>query len=124
METNTQQTGSLDVVETESTQTQEETSSLYTFKTHIVQLERTLPEGTVTTVHWRCQKGPASTYGAVGLNAPGEEFIPFEELTEDTVVDWLGEKIDLAGIEENLDKQIYDIENPKSTTGLPWGYPI
>jgi hypothetical protein len=93
-------------------------------KTHIIQLERTLPDGIVTTVHWRCEKGPVSTYGAVGLDTPDDEFIPFAELTEEIVIDWLKEKIDLTKIEEELDKQIDDIETPKSATGLPWGYPI
>jgi hypothetical protein len=89
-------------------------------KTIIVQLERTLPDGIVTTIHWRCEKGEASTYGSVGLTEPGEDPIPFEDLTEEQIIEWLGNQIDLEQIEESLDAQIEAITNPTSAHGLPW----
>jgi len=89
-------------------------------KTHIVQLERTLPDNIVTTVHWRCEKEQASTYGSVGLPAPSKKIIPFDDLTEAKVIEWLGTQVDLEQIEANLDEQIEAITNPTSARGLPW----
>jgi hypothetical protein len=89
-------------------------------KTTIVQLERTLPDNIVTTVHWRCEKEEASTYGSVGLPQPEPEPIPFENLTEEQVIQWLGSQIDFVEIESNLDAQIEAIQNPTSVSGLPW----
>ena len=89
-------------------------------KTHIVQLERTLPDNIVTTVHWRCEKEEASTYGSVGLPQPNDEPIPFDDLTEEQVIQWLSTRIDFVEIEANLDAQIQAIQNPTSVSGLPW----
>ena len=89
-------------------------------KTIIVQLERSLPDNIVTTVHWRCEKGEASTYGSVGLPAPEGKPIPFDKLTEEQLIEWLGTQIDLEEIEANLDNQLEAIKNPTSASGLPW----
>jgi hypothetical protein len=89
-------------------------------KTQIVQLERTLPDGIVTTIHWRCEKGEASTYGSVGLPKPDKKTIPFDKLTEAKLIEWLGTQVDLEQIESNLDEQIEAITNPTSAHGLPW----
>jgi hypothetical protein len=89
-------------------------------KTTIVQLERTLPDNIVTTIHWRCEKYEASTYGSVGLSQPETEPIPFEDLTEEQVIQWLSTQIDFEEIEANLDAQIQAIQNPTSVSGLPW----
>jgi hypothetical protein len=91
-----------------------------TMKTLIVQLERTLPDNIVRTVHWRCEKGEASTYGSVGLPQPETEPIPFDDLTEEQIIEWLGTRIDFEEIEANIDAQIEAIENPTSASGLPW----
>jgi len=44
----------------------------------------------------------------------GDPFIPYEDLTKEDVVGWLeaSEDINLEGMRENLDKQIYDQKNP------------
>jgi hypothetical protein len=89
-------------------------------KIKILQLERTLPDNIVTTVHWRCEKEEASIYGSVGLPQPDPEPIPFDDLTEEQIIEWLGTQIDLVEIEANLDAQIEAIENPTSASGLPW----
>jgi hypothetical protein len=89
-------------------------------KTTIVQLERTLPDNIVTTVHWRCEKGQASTYGSIGLPQPDDELIPFEDLTEEQVIEWLGNQIDLVEIESVLDAQLNELQNPSRANGLPW----
>jgi hypothetical protein len=89
-------------------------------KTIIVQLERSLPDGIVTTVHWRCEKDETSAYGSVGLPQPETEPIPFEDLTEEQIIEWLSTQIDFEEIKANLDAQIQAIQNPTSVSGLPW----
>jgi hypothetical protein len=89
-------------------------------KTIIVQLERTLPDGIVTTIHWRCEKGETSTYGLVSLPKPDKKMIPFEELTETIVTQWLRSQVNMNQIESSLDEHNDEITNPKTATGLPW----
>jgi len=57
-----------------------------------------------------------------------ENFIPYNELTEETVITWvfsdLGEEEMnkmIAELESAIDKRIYEKENPPFIQGLPWG---
>jgi hypothetical protein len=96
----------------------------------IVQLDRTLPDGIVTTIHWTATETDepfsAYSYGSLGVptNDPTDpSFIPFEELTEETIVEWV---IDTMGeerveaLQTSLNNQIELQKNPISATGLPW----
>jgi len=59
----------------------------------IAQLERDLPDGTVTVIHWSAteQDGEhsARAYGSASLerNEDSADFIPFDELTEEKVIE-------------------------------------
>jgi len=96
----------------------------------IAQLDRTLPDNVVTTVHWTASQTDgdftASAYGSLGVPAadptsPG--FIPFEDLTEEQVKQWvldtMGEE-QVTALQANLDGQIETQKNPTSASGLPW----
>lgn len=89
----------------------------------IVNLDRSTDGDVVTTVHYTVSKtdGEAvgSSYGSVGVEV-GDTVIPFAELTEATVINWVKEKLDLVEIEANLDAQIAEQKAPKVATGLPW----
>jgi hypothetical protein len=89
----------------------------------INQLDRNTDGDIVTTVHWSAIKQDdeftASSYGAVGVDA-GDTVIPFDELTEDTVIEWVEAKLDLVELENNLDAQIQEQKTPKVASGLPW----
>ena len=89
----------------------------------IVNLDRSTEGDVVTTVHYTVSKtdGEAvgSSYGAVGVEV-GDTVIPFAELTEATVADWVKEKLNLVELEANLDAQIAEAKAPKVATGLPW----
>jgi Tfp pilus assembly protein PilP len=93
----------------------------------IVNLDRNTENDVVTTVHYTVTKtdGEAlgSSYGTVGVEA-GDTVIPFEELTEDTVIEWVESKLDLVKLEANLDAQIQEQKTPKVASGLPWGTPV
>jgi hypothetical protein len=97
----------------------------------IVQLEHKVQDGLVITAHWQLvetQDGQtARVYGSIGL--PAKEptdptFIPFDELTEEVVIDWvkaqMGEER-VAELEANIAAQLDALLNPTTTTGLPWG---
>ena len=89
----------------------------------IVNLDRSTDGDVVTNVHYTVSKtdGEAvgSSYGSVGV-AVGDTVIPFADLTEATVVEWVKEKLDLVALEASLDAQIAEQKAPKVASGLPW----
>lgn len=89
----------------------------------IVDMKRSTADGVVSEIHWTVTKtdGEAvgSSYGSVGVEV-GDTVIPFAELTEATVIDWVKEKLDLVSLEASLDAQIAEQKNPKVANGLPW----
>jgi len=90
-------------------------------------LERTLPDGVVSTVHWRvnAQDGDyaASVYGSLGVQGSKKDkgFILFDKLTEENVISWVKENLEnREEIENGLKSQIESQKEPKSASGLPW----
>ena len=91
----------------------------------IVNMERDASTGFVSTVHWTCSgvhgDYSGSTYGSIGLQ--GELTIPYEDLTEATVIGWvkaaMGEET-VAAHEAAVAAQIADAKEPKVATGTPW----
>jgi hypothetical protein len=97
----------------------------------IAQLDRTPPDGCVTTIHWTATQTDgdftASAYGSLGVPAkdPSDPtFIAFASLTEEQVKQWvittMGEEA-VAALQANLDAQIEAQKNPVTATGTPWG---
>jgi hypothetical protein len=95
----------------------------------VANMERNLDHlGTVFTVHYTVTHfrdgEQAGAYGSIGLEAPAEGTgIPYPELTEDIVIDWVkahfgDEKI--AEIEAALDAQIEEKLAPSKSSGVPW----
>ena len=99
-----------------------------TYEWKIAQLERTLSDGIVYTLHYTIEAFDgtyrASAYGSLGLEAPEEdEAIPFADLTEEIVVGWLLDKFGeekVAEIFAALQAQIDEQATPTKGTGLPW----
>ena len=81
----------------------------------------------MTTVHWRCSKedgdNSGSSYGTVGLEPPGETFVEWADITEETAVGWakaaMGDD-EVAAIEAAIDAQIAEKANPTHGEGVPW----
>ena len=97
---------------------------------HIANLERSLPAGIVTTVHWTATEVDgdftASAYGSLGVPAkdPSDPtFVPFDELTEEQVKHWcldaMGED-QVEALQANLNGQIEAQKSPVSASGTPW----
>ena len=109
----------------------------------IKQLERNTADDAVVTAHWSAvvedthtEEGytdvdgnevaervvvdySASAYGTQSFSRDesSPEFIPFEDLTEETVVGWL--TLD-EGLEANLLAKIEEQKTPSTVTGIPW----
>lgn len=89
----------------------------------IENMERRSKDGFVNCVYWRAtalDNGHAnSVHGTVGLDG-NEPSIPFDELTKETVLEWVFDKIDKEDVESNLTKNIADQKDPPQKSGVPW----
>jgi hypothetical protein len=80
----------------------------------------------VITADWRCN-GTDGTYsgtcyGSASFAPPTENFTPYEDLTEQQVLDWcFANGVDKTAIEANVSLQIADqINPPVIAPPLPW----
>ena len=72
-------------------------------------------------VHWSyfATEGEhtASMIGVQSVGEPNpENFVAFEELTEEQVVEWITASIEVEKMQENLDKQIAELAAPSKVT--------
>ena len=87
-------------------------------------------EGTLTdvviTADWRCNGSQDSysgtCYGSCSFAPPSGNFTPYNELTEQQVLDWCyANGVDQAAIEANVASQIQNqIDPPVVSLPLPW----
>ena len=80
----------------------------------------------VITADWRCngtdETYSGTCYGSCSFQPPSGEFTPYEDLTEQQVLDWcFANGVDQAAIEANVTQQINDqINPPVIAPPLPW----
>jgi len=80
----------------------------------------------VITADWRCNgtqdQYSGTCYGSCSFQPPTGEFTPYEDLTEQQVLDWCyANGVDQAAIEANVTLQIENQVNPPVVTlPLPW----
>jgi len=80
----------------------------------------------VITADWRCNGSQdqysGTCYGSCSFQPPSGEFTPYEDLTEQQVLDWCYENgVDKTAIEANVTQQIENqIDPPVVTLPLPW----
>ena len=92
----------------------------------IAQLERNADDNGVVIAHWRVSAVDgdysASSYGTCGFtpDPTSDDFVPFEDLTEALVIEWVKDSLDVEAIEAGLTAQIEDQKAPKTEAGLPW----
>ena len=87
-------------------------------------------EGTLTdvviTADWRCNGSQdnysGTCYGSCSFAPPSGSFTPYEDLTQDQVLQWCYENgVDKTAIEANVTSQIENQINPPVVTlPLPW----
>ena len=80
----------------------------------------------VITADWRCNgtqdQYSGTCYGSCSFQPPSGEFTPYEDLTEQQVLNWCYENgVDKTAIEANVTAQIENqIDPPVVTLPLPW----
>lgn len=62
----------------------------------------------------------ASTFGTTGYEQTAGSFIPYDQLTEDIVLQWVYESVGKQKIEDYLQTQLDVKINPVVQNGLPW----
>ena len=97
-------------------------------------LEREASDGFVFTAHYSVsaisdqldsQGNPynSGAYGSIGLERP-KTLVPFADLTESQVVDWVKTKLGgsdkVKEIESALDARIQELITPSKINGVPW----
>jgi hypothetical protein len=86
-------------------------------------LDRQASDDLVTTAHWRVSavdgEHSAGAYGSVGFTR-GDSFTPFDELTQEQVIAWVKEQLDVEQIEAALAQSIAEQKQPTKVSGTPW----
>lgn len=99
----------------------------YTWK--INQLERDPTTGVVKTVHWDCHgvddqtqnfSHMYSTFRPAPIDPSDPNFIPFENLNEQEVLDWVWQGATKEQCETSVAEQIELKNNPPIIIGVPW----
>ncbi len=76
----------------------------------------------VQTIHWRYRgtnenDNTSEVYGSQSVGDPNpDEFTPFDDLTLETVSQWLESIMDMEEIKQNIENQINELENPTHIT--------
>lgn len=101
-----------------------------TYTWSIANLERHTADGIVYTAHYAVSAADgvynAGAYGSIGFEAPadGDTVIPYSELTPETVIGWVKEKLGGAEkideIHAALEQQILEQRQPTKAAGVPW----
>ena len=91
----------------------------------IEQMNRLTSDGFVVNAAWRCNTTDgefyATNYGTCGwTQQPGEQYIPYEDLTQEQVISWVQDTVGKDTIESGLNAQIEAQKNPVTANGLPW----
>lgn len=93
----------------------------------IANLERETDDGFVFTAHYTINANDGTyssgAYGSIGFQRP-ENLIPYSQLDEATVIDWVKEALGgdekVAEIEAALQAQIDEQHAPTKAAGVPW----
>jgi len=101
-----------------------------TFTWNINNLDRNTNDGIVFTAHYTVNAVDdtysSGAYGSIGLEAPaeGDTVIPYADLTAETVIGWVKEKLGgdekVAEIEAALQTRIDEQRTPTKASGVPW----
>jgi hypothetical protein len=88
-------------------------------------MDRLTSDGFVVTVHYNVTATDdtysASTYGTISYTQEqGETYIPYDDLTEATVVGWVQTALGKDTVESSLQSQIDAQKNPVQAAGVPW----
>ena len=101
-----------------------------TFTWSVNTLDRTVADGIVNTVHYSVSAADdtysSGAYGSIDLEAPaeGDAVIPYADLTEAGVIEWvkaaIGGDEKVTEIEAALQTKIDEQRTPTTASGKPW----
>jgi hypothetical protein len=80
----------------------------------------------VVTAHWDCTLSEgeysARRYGSCSFqpDATSDDYIPFEDLTEEIVLGWVKAEVGEEDVEASITAQIEEKKNPAILKGFPW----
>ena len=85
-------------------------------------LDRNTADGFVTVAHWICSgtDGDFSDSVYSTCSFEGELSIPYESLTEATVLGWVWGKVDKEATEAAVAAKVEALKNPVQASGTPW----
>ena len=87
-------------------------------------MEREVSNGFVITAHWQATAVDgdytAQIYSTCSW-AEGTPTIPYADLTQETVLNWVWESVDKQATEDALAANIALQKNPVQASGTPWG---
>ena len=89
-------------------------------------LEHNTADGGVIVAHWQCTEVDgdysARSYGTQSFtyDASSPDFIPYDDLTEATVLGWVWDSMDKDAVEASLAANIEEQKNPTTEDGVPW----
>lgn len=88
----------------------------------INQLEHNTANDFVTTAHWTCSGTDGDFSGSVyaSCSFDGEPSVPYEQLTEATVLGWVWQSVDKEATETAVAAKIAEQKAPKVASGFPW----
>ena len=93
----------------------------------ISQAKRTETTKVVVVVEWFCEAKDGRFheihYGIVELDdkdPAAPDFIPFDQITQQQMLDWVFAKIDKTSVEEKISKVIESQKSPVLVSDLPW----
>ena len=89
----------------------------------ITTLDREVSNGFVICAHWQATATDgdytASIYSTCSW-AEGTPTVPYADLTQETVLNWVWESVDKQATEDALAANIALQKNPVTATGTPW----
>lgn len=94
-----------------------------TYTWTISQLDRRTADGFVTTAHWQCTgvDGELSSSVYATCSFDGDIAIPYEDLTQETVLGWVwANGVDKEATEASIASRIEALANPVTAVGVPW----
>jgi hypothetical protein len=89
----------------------------------VSQTDYDIATGFIFCAHWQCNAVDggytASIYSTCSW-PQGTPQIPYDQLTQETVLGWVWESVDKEATEASLVAQIELQKNPVTATGTPW----
>jgi hypothetical protein len=97
-----------------------------TYTWTIPSVERTIANGGINTIHWRCNAvdgdHSVGSYGSVGCtpDPSASDFIAYDSVTEANCIAWVQADVSKDDTESGLAAQITALKTPITGSGTPW----